>query len=49
MLLPLCVFMLCGRWKATVADVIALCVEQVVDVIAIGGNWNNHVRVDFNF
>ena len=29
------------------ADVIALYVEQVADVIATGGRWNIHVRVDF--
>ena len=39
----------CGRWKATVGDVVALCVEQVADVIAVGGRWNSHLRVDFIF
>ena len=29
------------------ANVMALCVEQVADVIAIGGRWNSHLRVDF--
>ena len=45
-LLPLCVFVLCGRWKVTIADVRASCVEEVADVIATGGRWNSHVRVD---
>ena len=35
---------LCG-WKATVTDVIATCVEQVADIIAIGDRWNSHMRV----
>ena len=37
----------CGRWKATFTDVMALCVEQVADVIAIGVRWNSDLRVDF--
>ena len=29
------------------ADVTALCIEQMSDVIAIGDRWNSHLRVDF--
>ena len=32
--------------KCCVADVMALCVEQVADVMATGGRWNSHLRVD---
>ena len=32
----------CGRWKATIEDVIALCVKQVADVIATSDRWHNH-------
>ena len=28
------------------ADVMALCVEQMADVIATGGRWKSHVRVN---
>ena len=31
------------------AGIIALCVEQVEDVIATGGRWNSHARVNFIF
>ena len=47
MLLPFNVLVLWGRWKATGADVMALCVEQVADFIATGDKWNIHPRVDF--
>ena len=47
MLLPHNVVVLCGRWKATVENVMALCIEQVADVIATGGSWNSHLRVDY--
>ena len=47
MSLPHNVVMFCGRWKANVADVMALCVEQVADVTATSGRWNSHLRVDF--
>ena len=39
----------CGRWKATVADVITLPVKQVADVIAKGRRLNSNLWVDFIF
>ena len=28
------------------ADVVAMCAEQVAYVVATGGRWNGHLRVD---
>ena len=46
--LPLNIVVLHSRSKATVADVIALCLEKGADVIATGGRGHSQVRVDFS-
>ena len=35
----------CGRWKATVGDVLTTCVEQVAGFVARCGRWNSHMMV----